>query len=115
MLRLSLFLVAAACQSDVQRVQQVAHAKSRPSNSLSSVAMCLNERTRSPRRCLFLYLYVRDSVSVCVCDCMTVCCPLQPKLYLHALLFLVSTAVWGLVCSPNAAASCSMCCGLCLD
>lgn len=47
------------------------------------------------------------SLSLCLCARVCVCCPLQAKLFLHAL-FLVSTAFWGLVCSPHAAARCSM-------
>lgn len=92
---------------ECNRLSQVTP-KSRPSNSLSSVALRLNERTRSPRRRSLCVCAQECVVCVCMRECLL--CVVHFKRSCFCMqFFLVSTAFWGLVCSPHAAATCSMC------
>lgn len=101
---------------ECNRLSQVTP-KSRPSNSLSSVALRLNERTRSPRR-RSLCVCAQE----CVCVCMyarvsVVCCPLQAKLFLHAVFFSLHCILGARLlstCCSHLQYVCVLCCGLCL-
>lgn len=100
---------------ECNRLSQVTP-KSQPSNSLSSVALRLNERTRSPRR---RSLCVCAQECVCVCVCESVCCVLSTSSeVVFACSFFSHHCILGArllsTCCSHLQYVCVMCCGLCL-